>query len=58
MDKKNFPFLDFKITWFDRKLKTSVYVKPSRRYKYLNYSFYHLEHPKRSTAFSKMLPII
>ena len=52
-NKENISFLNLNVKLSDEPLETDWYIKPTDRHQYLQYSFSHPEHTKRSIVFSQ-----
>ena len=55
--KENISFLDLNVKLSDGPLETDLYIKPTDRHQYLQYSSSHSEHTKRSIIFSQGLRV-
>ena len=53
--KKEIAFLDYEANLFEYKLTTDLYVKSTDTHQYLDYTFSHPEHNKKSIVHSQTL---
>ena len=53
--KKEIAFLDCKVNLFENKLTTDLYVKPTDKHQYLDYTSSNPEHTKKSIVYSQTL---
>ena len=50
-----FPIFDLNVNLSGNKLSTDLYIKPTERHQYLNYTSSHPEHTKISVVYSRAL---
>ena len=55
--EKDTSFLDLKISLSKDKLSTDLHMEPTDCHQYLDYSFSHPEHTKRSIVYSQLLRV-